>query len=149
MRTSTTSSLLIRAVTMTLGTITIAYGAFAQHARTPAPSFSDLESGYPRNAPLNKAQVAVQMAKAQALVSESVPAGTPVAAAEARLQAAGATCHSDRQGIGLVKCLYHQYDLSDGFADDIRWTVALRVAGDNVASVSIDRYVDRHGSGPK
>src|ERR1700754_4478417 len=112
MRTSTTSSLLIRAVTMTLGTITMAYGACAQHARTPAPSFTDLESGYPRNARLNKAQVAVQMAKAQALVNASVPAGTPVAAAEARLQAAGATCHSGRCGIGLVKCLYHQYDLS-------------------------------------
>jgi hypothetical protein len=149
MRTSTTISFLVCIVTITFGTVMIAFGAFAEHPRTPAPSFTDLESGYPRNARLNTAQIAVQMGKAQALVSASVPAGTPVAVAVARLQAAGATCHTGRHEIALVKCLYHQYDLSDGFADDIRWTVALHVAADNVVDVSIDRYVDRHGGGPK
>ncbi len=143
MRASTTRALLLCAA------VTVPFVACAQDAPVPAPSFSDLESSYPRDARLNKAQVAIQMDKARALLSASVPAGTPVAAAEARLQTAGATCHTDRHATSFVKCLYHQFDLSDGFADDIRWTVALHVAADHVAALSVDRYVDRHGGGPR
>jgi len=120
--------------------------ACAQDAPTAAPSFWDLESSYPRDARLDKAQIAAEMDKPRAMLSASVPAGTPVTIAEARLRAAGATCRADRHATGLVKCLYHQYDLSDGAADDIRWTVALHVAASDVAGLSVDRYVDRHGS---
>ncbi len=143
MRASTINALLVGAAA------TGAFVARAQDAPVPAPSFSDLESNYPRDARLSKAQVAVQMAKARTLFSTNVPAGTPVAAAEARLQSAGATCHTDRHATDVVRCLYHQFDLSDGFADDIRWTVALHVAADNVIGLSVDRYVDRHGGGPR
>ncbi len=111
-----------------------------------APSFWDLESRYPHDTRLGKAQDAAQMDLARATLELSVPVGTPIAAAEAELQRAGANCRTDRHATGVVKCLYHQYDLGDGAADDIRWTVAFRVAADDVADVSVDRYVDRHGS---
>lgn len=118
----------------------------AQDAPVAAPSFWDLESRYPHDAPLGKAQVAAQMNLARATLDLSVPPGTPVATAEARLQRAGASCRPNRHRAGVVKCLYHRYDLSDGAADDIRWTVAFQVAGDDVTDLSVDRYVDRHGS---
>ncbi len=143
MHASTTKALLVCAA------ITVPFVARAQGAPVSAPSFSDLEASYPRDARLSKAQVAEQMDKARALLSASVPAGTPIAVAKARLQTAGATCHVDRHATRVVKCLYHQYDLGGGFADDIRWTVALHVAADNVADLSVDRYVDRHGGGPR
>jgi hypothetical protein len=111
-----------------------------------APSFQDLEARYPRDAPLDKTQVAALLGQTGSLFGASVPRGTPITIAEARLQAAGATCRADRHATGVVTCLYHQYDLSDGAADDIRWTVALHVASDTVADVTVDRYVDRHGS---
>ena len=118
----------------------------AQDATIARPSFWDLESSYPRDTRLNKAQNAAQMDQAKRIVSESVPAGTPLAIAEARLRDGGADCRANRRAIGVVKCLYHQYDLSDGAADDIRWTITLRSAGDAVSDISVDRYVDRKGS---
>jgi len=118
----------------------------ARDAPVAAPSFWDLESHYPHDVQLGKTQVAAQMNLARSTLDLSVPPGTPIATAEARLQRAGASCRMNRHRASVVKCLYHQYDLSDGAADDIRWTVAFQVAADNVTDLSVDRYVDRHGS---
>lgn len=136
---------LLNAVLLCAGTI-IAPAALAQDAPVAAPSFSDLESRYPHDTLLAKDQVAAQMELARTTIRASVPIGTPIAVAEARLQTAGAACRADRRGTGVVKCLYHQYDLGDGAADDIRWTVTFRVASDQVSDMAVNRYVDRHGT---
>ena len=71
---------------------------------------------------------------------------TPIATAQARLTGAGASCRRDRRHAGTVECLYHRYDLSDGAADDVRWTITLHADGDRLRDFTVRRYVDRHGT---
>ncbi len=110
--------------------------ARAQSVGIDAPSFTDLESSYTASGALTGAIAAL---------SPSLAPAAPLSTAQTRLTNAGARCWPDHHKPALVKCLYHQYDLSDGAADDVRWLVALHSNGELLHDFSVTREVDRHG----
>jgi hypothetical protein len=83
---------------------------------------------------------------AQERVTRAIPPGTPTRQAVAALEKAGATCKFKARSQTPERCLIHQYSLADGAADDIRWTVFLGTKAGDVSAISLERYVDRHGS---
>ncbi len=121
---------------LVVASITLPVVARAEPAAITAPSFADLESSFAVSGALTQATAALSLSLAPA---------TPLATAQTRLTQAGARCWPDHHKPDLVKCLYHQYDLSDGAADDIRWMVALHSYGELLHDFTVTREVDRHG----
>ncbi|WBO23281.1 hypothetical protein [Sphingomonas abietis] len=104
----------------------------------PVPPWQELEADYARDHGVGGAQ---------AEMLRAIPIGTPLSQAHAMLAEAGADCRPDRPARGMERCLVHRYSLADGAADDVRWTIRLGMASGAVSSISLDRYVDRHGPG--
>ena len=109
----------------------------AARADTPVPGWQDLETAYAHDGNVDGAQRQFNAA---------IPAGSPTPRAVAALGTVGAACKPVRSGQAAERCLIHQYSLADGAADDVRWTVLLHTTAGNVSSISLQRYVDRHGS---
>jgi len=106
-------------------------------ALPPLPDWQQLESYHQQDNGTGMAQRSVLAA---------LPPGTSAEAARAALIADGATCRRPRNKPGVETCLIHQYSLLDGAADDVRWTLTIREDRGQVASILLDRSVDRHGS---
>lgn len=111
--------------------------AEARGVAGPVPDFRTLEMEYAQDASLTLSRKAL---------SAAIPAGTPRDAAEKALSDAGAQCKPSRRSPDESRCLLHRYSLADGAADDIRWTILLKVNAGLVNDLSVSRYVDRHGS---
>lgn len=109
----------------------------AAHAAGPALHFSDIEYSYADSD---------RVARAQSLLGDTIPAGTPLVTAEAVLSDAGARCHPSRRDTNTVQCLYHEMSAADESFDDIRWTTRLSVSDGTITAVSVSRDVDRHGN---
>jgi hypothetical protein len=119
-----------------MGITTVSCASMAV-ARVPVPDFSELEGSYAQSG---------ATAVAQEHLVQAIPSGMDVDDAQAILIGAGATCRSPRRSPSVRQCLFHQYSLADGAADDIRWTISLDAPGDHVRTISVNRDVDRHGS---
>lgn len=105
-------------------------------ASSTVPSWQDLEEDYARDGTIVGAQSQLTMA---------IPSGTSEQRAVSELGQVGATCKPKHHAQNVERCLIHQYSLADGAADDIRWTVSLNTVAGRVDTISLDRYVDRHG----
>jgi hypothetical protein len=106
-------------------------------ALPPLPNWQQLESYHQQDH-------GTRMARHGMLAA--LPAGTPIETARAALIADGATCKQPRKRAGVEKCLIHQYDLGDGAADDVRWTITISAPQGRIEGLQLDRYVDRHGT---
>lgn len=106
-------------------------------ALPPLPDWQQLESYHQQDHGTGMAQHSILAA---------LPAGTSIETARAALIADGATCKQPRKRPGVEKCLIHQYDLGDGAADDVRWTITISAPQGRIESLQLDRYVDRHGT---
>lgn len=124
-------------VALVVASIALPAMARAEPADITAPPFADLESSFAASGALTHAIAAL---------APSLAPTTPLSTAQKRLTDAGARCWPNHHTPGLLKCLYHQYDLSDGAADDIRWMVTLHSNGELLHDFSVTREVDRHGS---
>lgn len=108
-------------------------------------SFRDLEYQQSRDPLLPSNQSAdivehtsaADMAPAAAALRAMIPAGTPRAAAEAILARAGAHCR--QRDAGSERCTYSDVETRDEYVDAVRWNVRLRLAGDQVQDLSVDR----------
>ncbi|MGN6122139.1 MAG: hypothetical protein ACTHOJ_04205 [Sphingomonas oligoaromativorans] len=119
-----------------LGLACVLVWSSAAVAGVPVPGFRELEGGYAKSGGTGEAE---------RRLAEAIPAGTGVGDAQAMLIGAGATCRNEHRTPDVRHCLFHQYSLADGAADDIRWAVRLDAPGGHVRTVSVDRSVDRHG----
>jgi hypothetical protein len=106
-------------------------------ALPPLPDWQQLESYHQQDSGTGVARRSIVAA---------LPPGTSAAAARTALIADGATCKQPRHGLGIEKCLIHQYSLLDGAADDVRWTITISAPQGQIESLQVDRYVDRHGT---
>lgn len=104
---------------------------------TAAPDWWQLEEDYAKTHDITLAQRAI---------AQAIPLGISSKVAVATLVRDGATCKTERRDASKTRCLIHQYSLADGAADDIRWTIILSDHAGDLNFLSLDRYVDRHGS---
>jgi hypothetical protein len=111
--------------------------ASAALALPPLPDWQQLESDHKQDHGVGIAQ--------QSMIT-ALPAGTPIETARAALIADGASCKHSRNHQAVEKCLIHQYNLGDGAADDIRWTITISAPNGRVEMLKLNRYVDRHGT---
>ena len=126
----------ILSVALAMVTSAVPAITYAEQGAVTAPSFGELESSFAASGTLTHATAAL---------APSLTPATALSTAQKRLTAAGAHCWPGHHTPGLVKCLYHQFDLSDGAADDIRWLITLHSDGLVLHDFSVTREVDRHG----
>jgi hypothetical protein len=109
---------------------------FAASEKPAMPSFQDFEYSYTGDTVL----VAGRQAIAQA-----IPIGTPAIVAQHILDQAGARCKPRRNDPQTIRCIHNDLTIADEAVDDIRWKITLHVIEDKIASLSVDRDVDRKG----
>ncbi|WP_019833577.1 hypothetical protein [Sphingomonas sp. PR090111-T3T-6A] len=101
------------------------------------PSFRDIELRYTGEDVLQVGRDAV---------ARAIPIGTSAATAQAVLDRAGARCKPTRRDPQIIRCVHDDVTTVDEAVDDIHWKTMLHVVDDKVASLSVDREVDRHGT---
>ncbi|WP_019834342.1 hypothetical protein [Sphingomonas sp. PR090111-T3T-6A] len=111
-------------------TLVAAPAAYAAH---PAVSFRSIEYN-----------AGDRTAEAQNALGGAIPAGTPIAQAQAVLKDAGASCRPSRHEANTIRCLYNEMAATDENFDDIRYTTHLHTADGVVTDLTVERVVDTH-----
>ncbi len=113
------------------------YMPIAVAAQAALPTWSELEASYDKDGGIESARKSIVAA---------LPRGTDIHRARDALIADQATCKTNRRKPDVEHCLIHQYSLLDGAADDVRWSIDLLAPQGRLASITVKREVDRHGS---
>lgn len=112
-------------------------------------SFRHLEAQQPRDPLVSNFTVytvahetpAGDLQPALAALRKAIPAGTPLADAQATLTRAGARCATATQG---MVCTYHGLQTVDQYLDETHWQAALTTVDGKVTGLSLTRHWQRH-----